>query len=433
MSLQKSIFKKVYKAHVYAGLFVAVHFAVFAISGLALLFKDDIQGNVATTENHVQYNSEEGFSSYQQALIKTEAKYPHDLPLALFPDETNKEVLNFRLGLKGETKLRGARKVIVDFKSGDELIEKPAITAGFFDWVLVLHRELFLGSNGKIYLGFVGLVYVFMLLSGFFIYGKFMKNRAMGEVRSQKTLGFTDLHKFFGIISFGWGIIVGLSGTFLAFNGILIKIFQFQSLKHLANQYQSFKATSDFTAPFRQVIASAYQVRPEAFISYVSFPNTEFGIPGHYLVLMNGTTAATERLSELIVVNAQTGLLAEVVQLPFYLKIVLYSEPLHFGNYGGIVLKIIWALFALISLALVCFGVASFFMKRRKQAPSIPHVKHQSGYINAHPYRTPVVLFVISVASIVAALFAQGILAKVAVATLIIPLIYSIITWRRNA
>ncbi len=433
MSLQKSLFKKIYKAHVYAGLFIAVHFAIFAISGLVLLFKDELQGKVHISENNTQYNSAEGYSAYEKALVTTQAKYSADLPLAMFPDEKNKNFLNFRLGYNGETQLRGARRVLVDFNSGEEIIEKPAAGSSVFDWMLNLHRDLFLGSNGKIYLGFVGLIYVFMLLSGIFIYGKFMKNRATGEIRTQKTLGVTDVHKFFGMISFGWGVIVGLSGTFLAFNGLLIKLFQFQSLKHLTAQYQNFKSSGDVTAPFAKVIASAYEARPESFISYISFPNTEFGIPGHYLMLLNGTTPMTERLTELVVINSQTGLLAEVIQLPLYLKVVLYSEPLHFGDYGGISLKIIWALFTLISLAVVCLGVTSFFMKRRKQTSKPLIDKNHLGYVNAHPYRTPTVLILISIVSIVSALFFEGLVAKIAVAALVIPLAYLVFGWRRDA
>ena len=42
--------------------------------------------------------------------------------------------------------------------------------------------------------------------------------------------------------------------------------------------------------------------------------------------------------------------LTEVFEMPWYAKILLLSQPLHFGDYGGLPLKIIWALLDLITI-----------------------------------------------------------------------------------
>lgn len=452
MAFRKSLFRNIYKAHVYAGIFVAVHFAILSISGLALLFKDEIQGHsksAAVTATNAGAGAGAGLDrqriaeAYEVVLTNAKRMYPADRPLALFPDETDGNILHARLGIDGATKLRGARKVSFDLFSGAQVIEKSSPSSGFFEWMLLLHRELFMGSNGKLYIGFVGLVYVFMLLSGFFIYGKFMKGRAWGDIRPARLPKLVDLHKFAGAVTFGWGLIVGLSGVFLAFNGLLIKFFQLKSLEHLSRQYQGVSSASGHAlghaAPFGQVIKAALNSQPDSIISYVAFPDAEFGIAGHYLVLVHGADAIASRISRLAVVNAHTGLLAEIVELPLYLKFMLLSEPLHFGDYGGLPLKIIWAAFAVCSLAVVLFGVSSFFLKRKMRregaAPPVPSAGHRRSdrALSRSAYAMPVLITVATGFGIIGSLFFSGAMAQISVAVLLLPLGLILFGRRKNA
>lgn len=439
VSIGKSFFKNIYKWHVYAGIFVAVHFVIFALSGLVLLFKHEIQGETATASSH-SLNSTELAQNYERILSSIAEQYPSDRPLAFYPDDNNENQLNVRLGIDGATKLRGARRLSFDLTTAEPLPENPSRTSDFFDWTLRLHRELLLGPNGKLYVGFVGMAYVFMLLSGFFIYGKFMKGRSFGEIRKARIPSRVDLHKFTGVITFGWGLVVGLSGVFLAFNGVLIQLFQLRSLEHLSKQYQGFQASTQISTPFSQVISIALSAKSDTVISYISFPATEYGIPGHYLVLVNGTTNITKRLSDLVVVNAETGKLAEIVELPLYMKIVLLSEPLHFGDYGGRFLKVLWALFTLGSLMVVLLGVYSFFMKRKMRKQAVisnpesstltPKLKPEG--LRKSVYALPTLISTAVIVGITAALFASGVFAQVSMSLLLLPIIFMISAWRKN-
>mgnify|MGYP001028136100 CR=1 FL=1 len=432
MAPRKSLFRKLYKLHVYLGVFVAIHFTLFALSGLPLLFKEDFisqeQGAAAPTEKR---EIVEAYASIYDQLRKD---YPNDRVLALFPEDTNANIVNARLGVDGTTKLRGARRLSFNLAQSSGLAKENSsgsrVLEKVFDWLLVFHRELFLGSSGKIYIGFVGLAYVFMLISGFIIYGNFMKGRSFGEIRSEKILRLSDLHKFVGMVSFGWGLIVGLSGVFLAFNGVLIKLFLYGSLTHLAQAYGAQATGGDADAPFEKIVESALSAKGDAVISYISFPDTEFGVNGHYLFLINGTDRFSERISDLVVVDAKTAALREVVQLPIYLKLLLLSEPLHFGDYGGLFLKVVWAVFTLCSLAVVLLGLASFYLKRsqRREGDRVRKrdarlLKNWRLPVTARGYGVPVALGVVTLVGIIAALFAEGALTKAALGLLLIPLV----------
>ena len=65
----------------------------------------------------------------------------------------------------------------------------------------------------------------------------------------------------------------------------------------------------------------------------------------------------TSKLLYAALINAETGTLTEVFEMPWYAKVLLLSQPLHFGDYGGLPLKIIWALLDLITIVVLGSGL----------------------------------------------------------------------------
>lgn len=417
-----AVLRKFYKAHVYAGVFIALHFAVLALTGLPLLFRDEIEGVPEAAPIAGALPARIDAAKFEYAWRSFQKAFPRDRPLALFPDEQASGVGQFRMGIDGERKFRGARKIRFDVETGKELIASPTASGGIFDWLLRLHRELFLGSTGKIYVGFAGTVYVFMLLSGMVLYGKFSKGRRFGQLRAPSLSRMRDLHKFFGVVTFAWSLVVGISGVFLALNGVLLKLHQASALSELRDRYTARARVGEAEfASLEKIIGAAQTARPDSVITYLAFPDTEFSIPGHFLILANGTTTLTAKLSEMVVVESGSGKLVDVLELPWYLKLAMLSEPLHFGNYGGLPLKIGWAVFTLLSMTVAALGVSTFFRKRRRVPAESPPLlaPREPSYVTpyekpyAKPYTKPLIIGVITVAGIVVALVTEGPLGRI--------------------
>ena len=74
-------------------------------------------------------------------------------------------------------------------------------------------------------------------------------------------------------------------------------------------------------------------------------PNSRIGSPRHYLVWTRGATPLTGRLYTPVLVDPESGQVTATPGLPWYLRALQVSRPLHFGDYGGLPLEIIWALF----------------------------------------------------------------------------------------
>ena len=52
-------------------------------------------------------------------------------------------------------------------------------------------------------------------------------------------------------------------------------------------------------------------------------------------------------------IDARTGELAAVAETPWYVKTLSLSQPLHFGDYGGLPLKVVWALLDAITIVVL--------------------------------------------------------------------------------
>ena len=85
-------------------------------------------------------------------------------------------------------------------------------------------------------------------------------------------------------------------------------------------------------------------------------------------VFLQGETELTKNLLTVVLINAASGKLEAVQDMPWYMKALLYSQPLHFGDYGGLPMKIIWAIFDLTLIFLLGSGLYLWKRKWTKHA-----------------------------------------------------------------
>jgi uncharacterized iron-regulated membrane protein len=116
---------------------------------------------------------------------------------------------------------------------------------------------------------------------------------------------------------------------------------------------------------FRKAVARPEAHFPEQEVGFVDFPGTPFAGPHHYAVFMRGTTPLTARLIAPILINADTSAFAESREMPWYVTALSLSQPLHFGDYGGLPLKAIWAVLDFITIVVLVSGLYLWWTKRR--------------------------------------------------------------------
>jgi uncharacterized iron-regulated membrane protein len=104
--------------------------------------------------------------------------------------------------------------------------------------------------------------------------------------------------------------------------------------------------------------------------SFDAFPGTIFSSKSHYAVFLKGDTPLTSRLLKPALIDAETGKLTDTRDMPWYVTTLFVSQPLHFGDYGGMPLKILWALLDVITIVILVTGLY-LWLRRRKAGVSV--------------------------------------------------------------
>jgi uncharacterized iron-regulated membrane protein len=93
---------------------------------------------------------------------------------------------------------------------------------------------------------------------------------------------------------------------------------------------------------------------------------------------LRGDTPLTSRVLQPVLLDGETGELVDNRQLPLYLKLLFLSQPLHFGDYAGLPLKIVWALLNVITIAVIGSGFYLWMARRMRKRGRL---RHQTGSV----------------------------------------------------
>jgi len=239
---------------------------------------------------------------------------------------------------------------------------------GFMDIMLDLHTDMFLGLPGYLFLGAMGLLLVVATVTGVVLYTPFMRKLDFGALRARRSprLKWLDLHNLAGIATAAWVLVVGVTGTINTLALPILGLWQRGQLAEMTAPYRGLpplERAGSVDAALRTARAAA----PGMAVQFVAFPGTQFSSRHHYAVFMRGNTPLTSRLIQPALVDARTGKLTDMRELPLYVRILLVSQPLHFGDYGGLPLKILWALLDLAAIAILGTGL---YLWLRRPAPA---------------------------------------------------------------
>jgi len=252
----------------------------------------------------------------------------------------------------------------------------------FIDMMLTLHRSMFLGLGGELFMAVMGLLFLAALVSGVVLYGPIMKKLRFGTVRRDRSrrLTWLDLHNLTGIVGLVWLMVVGITGVMNELSTPLFGIWQMTDVKKMLAPYagKPVPAPSD-RSPVQAAYDSVHHALPGMVVSSIVSPGAPFASPHHYLVWTNGSTPLTSRLFDPVLVDAKTGHVTSVVTMPWYLRTLEICRPLHFGDYGGMPLKILWALFDLAAIIVLVTGLCLWFSRRKSREEWIQKILERDG------------------------------------------------------
>lgn len=262
------------------------------------------------------------------------------------------------------------KSVAVDARTAEVLAE-PKFDEGFMYIMFKLHVDLFAGLPGKLFLGLMGMLLVLAIISGVVLYAPFMRKLEFGTVRRKRSnrLKWLDMHNLLGIVTLVWALAVGATGVINTWADLVIKYWQYDQMTQMVAPYQGLPPPEKFGS-LQVAIEAAEALEPEMTLGFISYPGTLFSSPHHYAIFMRGTEPLTARLYKPVLVDAQTGKVTDSRDLPWYVTALLVSQPLHFGDYGGMPLQILWALLDILTIVVLWSGLVLWWRKRKQDVVS---------------------------------------------------------------
>jgi uncharacterized iron-regulated membrane protein len=175
-------------------------------------------------------------------------------------------------------------------------------------------------------------------------------------MKKSRRIAWLDGHNALGMLTLVWALLVGATGSINTLADLLLEAWRNDQLAQMLAPYQG-KPPVKATASVDEAIRIARDTAPSMIPSFVAFPGTRFSSPHHYTVFMRGDGILTTRLLRPVLIDAETGVLTDSRELPWYLKLLLGSQPLHFGDFGGMPLKIFWAAFDVLTIVVLGSGL----------------------------------------------------------------------------
>lgn len=357
--------------HRWTSLVCTLFLLLLCLTGLPLIFAEELNNWLDPEPPYVQMPAGTPKGNLDKMVKTARSRYPEQVISSLFVDDDEPQVLvTMAPSLKPEdNKLSHFMKF--DARTTKLLKDDPPNSQQpqtFLGLMFSLHIDLFMGLPGELFMGTMGLLFVISIISGIVLYGPFMKKLDFGTIRQNKSrrLKWLDLHNLLGIATAIWLLIVGATGVMNELSTPLFSLWQVTDVKAMLNKYKGepLPGKQQLTS-----VQSAYHTAETALpgmtVISVVYPGNTFGSPYHYLIWAKGNTPLTSRLFSPVLVDARTGKLAAVVKMPFYLRALEVSRPLHFGDYGGTPLKVIWMLFDVVAIVVLVSGIYLWFARSK--------------------------------------------------------------------
>jgi len=353
-----------YLVHKWTSLICTVFLLLLCITGLPLIFWEEIAHATDGRGELAQPAAGQPPANLDALLGKALAQHPGQVPL-FFGWDDHEPTVYVNLGPRPDTPPAEMTTVVLHAYTGD-IIDVPNFNEGFLYFIYRLHTDVFLGLGGLLFMGLMGVLFVAAIVSGLVLYGPFMRKLDFGTVRRKgsRRLKWLDLHNLFGAVTLAWALVVGLTGAINTLATPLQQKWQAEVMTAFAADYRG-KPAPAALASLEAAVATARAASAGMTPAFVSFPGTGYSGDHHLGVFLQGATPLTERIFQPVLIDAETGALTAKPEVPGYILTLLLSQPLHFGDYGGLPLKIIWALLDAATILVLGSGLYLWVARNR--------------------------------------------------------------------
>lgn len=352
------------QVHRWTSLACTAFLLLLCLTGLPLIFRDEIEQQFYLPAM-AQVPAGTVAPSLDAIVAQARARRPGEVVQLVFFD-AQRPIVSVATAPGAQTPFAQAHVQPFDRRTGRPVAAPPA-ASGFLHWMEDAHVRLFLGLPGSLFLGAMGLVFLAALVSGVVVYAPFMRRLRFGTVRQTSArVRWLDLHNLLGIATALWLLVVGATGVLNTLDVPIAGYWQATGLAEMTAAYRG-QAAPTRLASLDAAVTTAERASPGMRPYSIAYPGNAFSSPHHYALFMAGDSDLTKYLLRPTLVDAQTGRLTAVRDMPLLVRTLFVSRPLHFGDYAGLPLKLLWAALDIVAILVLGSGLYLWLAKRRSR------------------------------------------------------------------
>ncbi|UUL82834.1 PepSY-associated TM helix domain-containing protein [Sphingomonas qomolangmaensis] len=350
--------------HSWSSLVCTAFLLMLCITGLPLIFHHEIDELLDDQPPIAAMPAGTPLQSLDTILARALADRPGEVGLYMSFDE-DRPVVNVTTGPSPDA--GGAEMTLTAYDQRDGSLVGAIAQDGVMDFILQLHTDMFAGLPGMLFLGAMGVLFLAAIVSGVVLYAPFMRKLDFGTVRTGRArrTKWLDYHNLLGVVVLAWASVVGLTGVINTLAEPIIAQWRSDDLAAITREHDARGLpVPTRLASINAAVETAKAAVPGSRVQFVAFPGVAYSSRQHYAVFLQGDTPLTKGLLTPALVDARTGALAAVRPMPWYVQALQLSQPLHFGDYGALPLKILWAVLDLFTILVLGSGLYLWFAKR---------------------------------------------------------------------
>jgi len=260
-------------------------------------------------------------------------------------------------------------KLVCDASTGRVL---GTLNTRFTDWMTDLHRNLLAGKTGRKAVGGFGIVLFLLAGSGMLLWliGA-RKWRAWVSVRPQggsRRFHF-ELHRATGLWSYGLLTVVAFTGIGLAYPDTFRNALRHITGSQAANKTPRVAESGGQTLrALDEYVRTGTRAIPDGVPTELRLPeNTR--APVDLRLRRPGDLSLSGNHVYLEPSTAKVLAISKEADLPLGARIFAAFAPLHYGEFGGLPIKVLWALLGFVPSILFVTGLLTWWRPSRRKTP----------------------------------------------------------------
>jgi uncharacterized iron-regulated membrane protein len=340
--------KTIFKYHSWLGLITGLYLVIMGLSGAILVFHDSIEQTVSI---NIPANFVQKSPDYDLAITAVQNKYPlWELRLAKFKKD---EVLVFDL-----RNLKERRKVFVNPYTA-EIIKDLNYQTQFTSWLLKLHYSLHAGVIGRILILLFGILFLLSLITGIYLYRNSILKTLLFKVKIKKKKRksfYSSLHRYVGVWALLLNIVLVITGITLSYG-----------VAKAGLNTPLPPASPEIVTSVNKILNKLKKNDPEFTPTYIRLPKQETAKIAIYGNFDKDPFFFSEFFNS-FQIDYKTGKILSVTKISeasLLKKLDSMVSPLHYGEYGGIWIRILYSFIGLSGPFLSITGFYLWWKRKR--------------------------------------------------------------------